>query len=196
MTTPRHISGIDDDWAENHPESAALQKEANRQLREWQHLAPGSDKPSEWEFALQILPADEDVKALFDRYELNPKNPFHWRALLDAYARDFAEKRFWTQAQLRRFAADLYVYFEQAGSWNARKAVAAMREKKPWSKIGNAQYMEKLVGDQNKIARFKDEGCFQRLFEYYGGELFLDDVTRSRSGKEASDWGEDTWRWR
>jgi hypothetical protein len=195
MITRRFTRGIDEDWAKLHPESVALEEESSRRFREWQYLAPHPDKPSQWEFALQILPTDEDVKALFDHYDLNPKNPFHWRALLDEYARELAKKHFWTEPRLRGFAADLYVYFEQAGSWNARKAAAAMHEKKPWNKISNAQYMEKLIGDQNKIARFKDEGCLHRLLEHYGAELFLDDVTRSRSGKDILDWDEEDWRW-
>jgi hypothetical protein len=196
MTTRRLKRGILEEWAERYPKSVELEEQSYRRLQEWQYLAPGPDKPSEWEFALQLLPADEALKALFEHFQLNPNNPFHWRALLDAYARDFVKKHSWTRTVLRRFAADLYVYFEQAGSWNARKAAAAMREKKRWSGIGNDQYMEKLVGDQNKIARFKEDGCFNRLLGHYDGDLFLEDVIRSRSGEELLPWEEDKWRWR
>ena len=195
MATRRYHRGYNEDWAKAHPELVALMEESQRRRKEWQFLAPGPDKPSEWEFALQLLAGDDDMKALFERYELSPNNPFDWRALLEVHAHSFVRKKTWTRARLRRFAADLYVYREQAGSWNARKAIEAMKQKSPWKHLNDVQYLEKLVGEQNKIARFKEDGCFVRLAKHYDGELFLDEVIRSRSGKEVLPWDEDDWRW-
>jgi hypothetical protein len=71
-----------------------LKKSAEMLRRRWKY-EEASRHPDfdEWAAAFTIGPTDLTTQTLFRELNLNERSPFHWRALLEAFVRDYVKYR-------------------------------------------------------------------------------------------------------
>jgi hypothetical protein len=71
-----------------------LEKLADKLRRRWKY-DEASRRPEfdEWSAAFTIDPTDLKTQTLFRELNLNDRNPYHWRALLEAFVRDYVKYR-------------------------------------------------------------------------------------------------------
>ncbi len=71
-----------------------LKTSADELRRRWKY-DEASRRPdfNEWAAAFTIGPTDLKTQSLFRELNLNDRNPYHWRALLEAFVRDYVKYR-------------------------------------------------------------------------------------------------------
>ena len=71
-----------------------LKKSADDIRRRWKYdEASQGPEFDEWAAAFTIGPVDLKTQSLFRELNLNDRNPYHWRALLEAFVRDYVKYR-------------------------------------------------------------------------------------------------------
>jgi hypothetical protein len=71
-----------------------LKKSAGELLGRWKYDEESRRSDfDEWAAAFTIGPTDLKTRALFREFNLNDRSPYHWRALLEAFVRDYVMYR-------------------------------------------------------------------------------------------------------
>ena len=152
-----------------------LEKSADELRSRWKY-EEASRRPDfdEWTAAFTIGPTDLKTQALFREYNLNAHNPYHWRALLEAFVRDYLkypgrpdEK---TSEKFFRFALDVVqIYRDQSKDSHTYSSVAtALQKIEPYRARYwdiNPDILRKSVKDVADLIGPMDDDAVIRLAE-------------------------------
>jgi hypothetical protein len=136
----------------------------------------------EWTAAFTIDPADYKTRALFLEFDLNAHSPYHWRALLEAFIRDYVKYRGRPKERslekLFRFALDvIQIHVDHLKDDRSYLGVAAQLQKiEPYRtryREINLDILRKDVKEVTDLVGPMDDDALMRLAKL-GPDRFMD----------------------
>jgi hypothetical protein len=149
-------------------------KKAADEFRRRRKYDEGYRRPDfdEWTAAFTVRPTDYDTRALFLEYDLNVNSPYHWRALLEAFIRDYVKYRGRpdqkTPEKIFRFAIDVndVIRDHSVDERNFSSVATALQKNEPYktkyAKI-NPDTLRKSVKEVTNLIGPMGDGALVRL---------------------------------
>jgi hypothetical protein len=159
-------------------------KKAAAELQRRRKYDEGYSSPEfdEWTAAFTIDHSDHNTHLLFETYHLDAKDPYHWRALLEAFVRDYVTYRGRPDQKTResffRFAVDVagVIQAHSVDEKNSSDVATALLKFEPYrSRYASTNFdaLRKDVKNVTKLIGPMKEGALVRLAQI-DPDLFFD----------------------